>query len=122
MKEKIILTIAAMFAATSSFFCKEKSHKKDGKIAVSTDNIKNDSISHKNGKKLFGIYCVTCHRSTNTLPLLGNSKDISSDRFISILLKDTLETQSNKKKDTHLKFGMLTKKDISDIKYYLDGG
>lgn len=123
MIKQIFLTAAIVFGITASFFCKEQNHKKEVSNTQSRYIVKDeDSMSHANGKKLFGLYCLTCHTFANNQALLGNTKDITLDKFFNRVLKDSVNKPTNKSNDTHFKFDTLTKKDVSDIKYYLDKG
>ena len=121
MKKQIFFINVVVYVITASLCCKEKPTKKDeGALQSDYTTIDTDSSSHANGKKLFGIYCLTCHTFSQNLALLGNSQDITLDSFFIYVLRDSLNIPVNK--NTHLKFDTLTKKDVSDIKYYLDKG
>lgn len=105
-----------------NFFCKNRSHNNQKKNITNITLQNQDSINHANGRRLFGVYCLTCHTYSNNQALLGNTKNISLDKFFNYVLKDSVSTSASKEKNTHIKFDTLTKKDVSDIKFYLDKG
>jgi hypothetical protein len=105
-----------------NFFCAGKNDKTNSSNAEPGSPVEYaDTTSHLNGKRLFGLYCLTCHRISQN-PLLGNSEHISLNNFIYKVMKDSIIVSADKLKNTHPKFEILTRKDISDIKYFLDKG
>ena len=123
MIKQLFLVSTIFFVVTMNFFCKEQSRKGEGSVQSDVSQNK-DSISHENGKKLFGLYCRTCHTFSKDGALLGYTKDsIPLEKFINRVFKDSVVVPTTPEQNPHFKFdSILTKKDISDIKYYLDKG
>ena len=122
MNKQIYLIVLITLAIVINSFCTNQNHGNGDKTNANAVFQKQDSINHANGRRLFGMYCLTCHTFSKKQALLGNTKNISLDTFISYVLKDSVILPANKGKNAHVKFDTLTKKNVSDIKYYLDRG
>jgi hypothetical protein len=120
MVKQILLVVSIYLTIGPNFYCVEKNNKISTSNPTPRSLIEDaDSITHLNGKKLFGLYCLACHRPSKN-PLLGNSENISLDNFFFHVLKDSSINSTYKRKNKHPKFEGLTIKYISDIKLFLD--